>query len=71
MAPLGRLLLFTGLALAALGALLLIGGRLGLGRLPGDVVIERKGFTLHAPIVTSIVLSLLLTLALNFFLRRR
>ena len=71
MAQIGRLLLFTGLGLAALGVLLLIGGRLGLGRLPGDVVIERKNFTLHAPIVTSIILSLLLTLALNFFLRRR
>lgn len=42
-------------------------GKLGLGRLPGDIVIERKNFTLYLPIMTSIVLSLLLSALLWFF----
>jgi hypothetical protein len=68
---LGRILMFVGAALIVLGAAFTIGSRFGLGRLPGDLVVERKGFTLYAPIVTSILISLLLTLVLNLFLRRR
>ncbi|HEV8244719.1 MAG TPA: DUF2905 family protein, partial [Polyangiaceae bacterium] len=60
-----------GLLLALLGAILLIGGKLGLGRLPGDIVVERKGFSLYVPIATSVVLSLVLTLVANLLLRRR
>ena len=44
--------------------------KLGLGRLPGDIVVERKGFRFYAPVATSILLSLLLTLLANVFLRR-
>lgn len=60
----GRMLLIAGLVLAALGALLLVGGRFGLGRLPGDIAIEGKRGVFYFPIVTSIVLSLVLTLIL-------
>lgn len=63
--------MIVGAALVVLGAALALGGRFGLGRLPGDIVIERKNLTLHAPIVTSIIISLVLTLLLNLFLRRR
>jgi hypothetical protein len=60
--PLGRLLIVVGLVLAGLGLLLSLGGKLpGLGRLPGDIVIERGSFRLYLPLATSILLSLLLT----------
>ncbi|WP_018086393.1 DUF2905 domain-containing protein [Desulfurispora thermophila] len=68
---LGRVLLWGGLLLAMLGLLLLWGGKfLSLGRLPGDIVWQRGPVTFYFPIVTCIVLSLLLTLLLNFFFRR-
>jgi hypothetical protein len=58
---LGRLLIAAGLALAALGALLFLAQGLGLGRLPGDVVIRRERFTLYLPFATCVIVSLLLT----------
>lgn len=67
----GKMLLFFGLLMAALGGLLLVGGKLfGLGRLPGDIFIQKGNFSFYFPIVTSIILSLLLTVILNIFLRR-
>lgn len=71
MGQIGRYLVAFGLALAAVGALLALGDKLGLGRLPGDLVWKRKNTTVYFPIVTSIIVSLLLTLVLNLFLRRK
>jgi hypothetical protein len=51
--------------------LLVVGERFGLGKLPGDLVLRRKNFTLHFPLATSIVVSLVLTLLLNLWLRRK
>ena len=60
--PLGRLLIVAGLVLAALGLLLTLGGKIpGLGRLPGDVVVERGSFRFYLPLATSLLLSLILT----------
>lgn len=67
----GKTLLLLGAALALLGALLLLGERLGLGKLPGDLVLRRGKFTVHLPLMTSVVLSVLLTLLLNLWLRRK
>ena len=58
----GKTLVFIGLAIAALGVLVMLG--VPFGRLPGDIVLRRGTFGFHFPIVTSIVLSLLLTLVL-------
>jgi hypothetical protein len=66
---LGRVLMLTGGLVFLLGLVLALGGRLGLGRLPGDLVVERQGFTLYVPIVTSIVLSLILS-GILWLLRR-
>lgn len=66
-----RALIGFGVLLVVAGALLLLAQRLGLGRLPGDVVLKRPGFTLYAPLATSIIVSLLLTLLLNLWARRR
>jgi hypothetical protein len=59
-----RFLIILGLVLVALGLLWPLIQRLGLGRLPGDIVIDRPGFTLHVPIVTSIIISVVLSLVL-------
>ena len=70
----GRLLVGAGLVLVLIGGLILLAGRvpyLGwLGRLPGDFVWRRGSVTFYLPLVTSILLSVLLTIALNIFLRR-
>jgi hypothetical protein len=66
-----RGLIGFGVLLVVVGALLLLAQRLGLGRLPGDLVVKRPGFTFYAPLATSIVVSLLLTLLLNLWARRR
>lgn len=60
----GRILVILGLVLVAVGLLLPLLGKLGLGRLPGDIVIERDGFRLYVPLMTSLLVSLVLTLIL-------
>ena len=64
MADLGRILIIVGAALLLVGIALtflpILG--LGLGGLPGDIVIRRRNWTVYIPIVTSVVLSLVLTL---------
>ena len=62
-----RWLIITGLALVVLGIAWPYLGKLGLGRLPGDIRIERDGFTLYLPITTSIIVSLVLSLLLWLF----
>ena len=68
MSPLvGKALLAAGIILALLGAWILFAGRFPplpswLGRLPGDVFIERKNIRIYLPITTSLLLSLILTL---------
>jgi len=64
-----KLLIAIGIAVLAAGLLWPVLARLGLGRLPGDIVVRREGFTFYAPIATSLILSLLLTLVLWFFRR--
>jgi hypothetical protein len=71
MGQFGRVLIVTGLAMAALGLLLTLGERLGLGRLPGDLVWKRKDTTVHFPLMTSLVVSVVLSVLLNLFLRRK
>jgi hypothetical protein len=69
---LGRWIVFAGFALLVLGSIIWAAGRLDLplGRLPGDIRIQREGFTCFAPIATSLLLSVLLTLLLNLILRQ-
>jgi hypothetical protein len=69
MQELGRSLLVAGLLLVLTGLVVLMLGRLGLGRLPGDVVVRRDHVTVYLPIATSLLVSLLLT-ALLWLLRR-
>jgi len=59
-----RFLIILGLTILVIGLLWPFLSRIGLGRLPGDIVIERENFRLYVPIVTSLALSLVLTLIL-------
>lgn len=56
-----RTLILVGLLLVALGLLWPWLASLGLGRLPGDVVIERENFRLYLPLTTCVVISLILS----------
>lgn len=69
MASIGRMLVILGAVLLAVGLLLWFGDKVGLGRLPGDITLHRKGWSIHIPIVTSIVISVLLTVVLNILFR--
>ena len=66
---LGRMLLLAGGILVVAGLVLTFGGRTGIGRLPGDFVYRRGTFTLYAPLMTSILLSVVLSLVFWFFRR--
>jgi hypothetical protein len=57
-----RLLIALGLALVLAGLLWPVLAKLGLGRLPGDIAIERDGFSLYIPLATSILVSVALSL---------
>jgi hypothetical protein len=59
-----RWLIILGVVLVVAGLLWPWLSRLGLGRLPGDIVIERENFRLYIPITTSILISLVLSLIL-------
>ncbi len=67
---LGRLLITLGILLLVIGVIFTLAGKIPfLGRLPGDLVFRRDGFTLVAPIATMIIISVLLTILLNLFFR--
>jgi hypothetical protein len=64
-----RTLIVIGLALVVVGLLWPWLGRLPFGRLPGDIVVQREGFSFFLPITSMLLLSLLLTLLLWLFRR--
>lgn len=66
---LGKALALIGAALALLGGVLWVGGRVGLGSLPGDLRLEGEGWSCFVPITTSILLSLLLSLVATLLWR--
>lgn len=68
MQDLAKLFLLVGFIFVLIGAALLVLGKVPfLGRLPGDIVIQRRNFTFYFPLTTSILLSILLTLLFYFF----
>lgn len=64
-----RWLILIGLVLVLIGLAWPWLSKLGLGRLPGDIHIEREGFSFYFPITTSIIVSLVLTLLFWIFRR--
>jgi hypothetical protein len=69
MESVAKVLLGLAALLAVVGGGLLLASKLGLERLPGDIVVKRDGFTLYAPIGLMIVLSIVLTIVLNLISR--
>jgi hypothetical protein len=68
---LGRILIIAGIVMAVIGAVLVLSGRVPwLGRLPGDILIQKKNYTFYFPLATSILISLLLTVLFWIFGRR-
>lgn len=68
MNPVAKLLIIGGVMLVIIGILWQIGGRfLPLGRLPGDIAIEKENFRFYFPVVTSIVISIVLSLIVYLF----
>lgn len=65
----GKLLVIIGIVLVAVGLAWIIGERLGLGRLPGDIVIERENVRIYIPLMTSLIISIGLTLVFWLFSR--
>jgi hypothetical protein len=64
-----KVLILIGLALIVVGLIWLAGERLGLGRLPGDIVVERENFKFYLPLMTSLIVSVALSLLLWLFSR--
>jgi hypothetical protein len=64
-----RWLIIAGVVLIVLGLAWPLLAKLGLGRLPGDIHIERNGFSFYFPIVTGLIVSVVLSLIL-WFLRK-
>ncbi len=68
MSDLGKMLVFAGVALVIIGALLWSGfGRGWLGRLPGDIHYAKGNFSFYFPVVTCLILSILITIILRLF----
>ena len=66
----GKLLIFFGILLVALGLILSFGVKISwLGHLPGDIYIRRESFSLYFPLTTCLLISLILSLVL-YLLRR-
>lgn len=75
MIPLGKMLLLFGFLMVLLGLLLLVAGHFSgkvpwVGRLPGDIYIERGRWAFYFPLVTSLIISVVLTLLFSLFGRR-
>jgi hypothetical protein len=75
MTDLGKVLLVFGLLLVVVGLLLVALGNFSgrgtwIGRLPGDILIQRGNWTFYFPLATSLLVSVLLTLLFSFFNRR-
>ncbi|MEB2308298.1 MAG: DUF2905 domain-containing protein [Candidatus Brocadiaceae bacterium] len=67
----GKILIGLGILMIIVGGLFVLGGKIPfLGRLPGDVAIQRKNFSFYFPITTCIIISIILSLIM-WLLRRR
>lgn len=65
----GKYLIIIGVILVIVGGIFLLGQKIGLGKLPGDIYIQKGNFTFFFPVVTCIIISLILTLIAMIFRR--
>ena len=66
----GRIVLVIGIVLVVIGGLAVLGVRLPFGKLPGDIAIEGDNGVLYIPLGSMILISVILTIVFNVFLRR-
>jgi len=69
MAGLGKILLIVGGIIMILGLILVFSGHIPfLGKLPGDILVKKNGFSFYFPIVTLIIVSIIITIIVNVIL---
>jgi len=72
LSSIGKALITLGLFLVLLGGFFILFGHLPfLARLPGDINIQRRGVNIYIPLASSLVVSIILIIIVNLFLRRR
>lgn len=62
-----KIIIALGIVMTIFGVLLYFGGRIGVGRLPGDIYVKKGNFTFYFPIVTCILASIIMTIIFSFF----
>ena len=67
--PVSKWLIIVGLILVAAGLLWPVMSKLGLGRLPGDIVVRRDGFSLYFPLMTCLVISAVVSIVIWIYRR--
>ena len=71
MAEFGKILIFIGLLLAILGVIFIFGNKLPfVGRLPGDIAVERKNYSFYFPVATCIIISIVMSFILWLFSKK-
>ncbi|NLI69237.1 MAG: DUF2905 domain-containing protein [Firmicutes bacterium] len=65
----GKMLLVVGVLIVLMGLIFIFLGRLGLGRLPGDIIVEKGNFVFYFPLVTCVVISIILSFLIRVFFR--
>lgn len=69
---LGKILVILGIFIAILGVFVIIAGKIPyIGRLPGDIYIQRKNFTFYFPVTTGIIISIVLSILFWLIFSRR
>ena len=68
----GKYILITGIVISIIGGIIILFGKIGISRLPGDIEIEGKNWKIYFPVISCIVISIILTgiLWVVRFLRR-
>ena len=71
MHDLGKILILIGILLVVLGFVLIVGNKLPfIGKLPGDIALERKNYSFYFPVTTCIIISIVLSFILWLFSKR-
>ena len=66
---LAKMIIGIGIFLIIVGGLMLLLGNVGLGKLPGDILLKKENFTFYFPLVSGLLISLVLTVIFNLFFR--
>ena len=66
----GKILTIVGIIIVVLGLIFVLGDRIPfLGKLPGDILIKKGGISFYFPVITFLLVSVVLTIIINFILR--